>query len=354
MKKLLLMGLLAFFASTAVYAQLNVSTQTVVTFLNENGMTKFTTEADFRAQDGISRGESAKFIAEYASSINYNGSYDGSCTFSDIAKYDYTLVPHIGTVCSLWLIKGSNGMYMPNKGLTQAEALTILMRSQTGFEDETWARRYQNYFNKAVQAWLVTNSEVDTVASTAITRWRLGLWIYMILNPDPMETDASDEESTLENILGDLFGDEDTENETDTSASVKTEATTDTEILVQPRTIGATMNVYEEGQERRDGFQPFTKSQLANALANDINVVLYFSADRCPSCQLLTKSLEADQFAFPKDLLVLSIDFDEQTDLVSEYGVVRQHTLIFLNSDGQEDMRTVWTAYTLADIEAEL
>jgi hypothetical protein len=89
-----------------VFAQTNISIQTVVTFLNENGMTKFTSETDFRAQDGISRGESAKFIAAYASWINYIGTYDGSCTFSDIADYDYTLVSHIDTVCELGLIKG--------------------------------------------------------------------------------------------------------------------------------------------------------------------------------------------------------------------------------------------------------
>jgi thiol-disulfide isomerase/thioredoxin len=128
----------------------------------------------------------------------------------------------------------------------------------------------------------------------------------------------------------------------------------ESDILVQPRTIGATMNVYEDWEERRDWFQPYTRSQLTNALENDVNVVLYFSADRCPSCQLLTKSLEADQFAFPDDLLVLSIDFDEQKDLVSEYGIVRQHTLIFLDSNGDEDKRAVWTTYTLADVEAEL
>lgn len=41
-------------------------------------------------------------------------------------------------------------MYMPNNTLTEAEALTILARSQTGFEDETGARWYEGYFQKAV------------------------------------------------------------------------------------------------------------------------------------------------------------------------------------------------------------
>jgi thiol-disulfide isomerase/thioredoxin len=114
------------------------------------------------------------------------------------------------------------------------------------------------------------------------------------------------------------------------------------------------MNVYEEGDVRRDGFQPYSRSQFQNALNAWVTVVLYFSADRCPTCQLLTTALEADQFAFPDDLLVLSIDFDTQTDLVAEYGVARQHTLIVLDAEGDEKSRSVWTVYTLAELEAEV
>lgn len=154
-----------------------------------------------------------------------------------------------------------------------------------------------------------------------------------------MGDDMLDDEDTLESLLSDIFSD-DEETETPPSAD-------------STRTIGATMNVYDSGSERRDGFVPYATSALQNALNTDTQVVLYFSADWCPTCQALTTSLEADQFAFPDDLLVLTIDFDEQTDLVTQYGVARQHTLIYLDSNGGEAKRTVATAYTLEDIEQE-
>lgn len=166
----------------------------------------------------------------------------------------------------------------------------------------------------------------------------------MIMNQDMMNTDMNDDDTTLEGILNDIFGDDMLEDDTTVSSSSPAPA----------RTVGATMNVYEEGQTRHDGFQPFTKSQLQNALNADMNVVLYFSADRCPNCKLLTTSLEADQFAFPDDLLVLMIDFDEQTDLVTQYGVTSQHTLVFLDSEGNTVKKETGTIYTLADIEAEI
>lgn len=335
---------------TPTFAQ-TVSTSTVVDFLYENGMTKFDTVVDFRPEAAIMRGEAAKFMNEFAKAINYAWSYAGSCTFTDIATYDYTLTPHIADVCELGLIKWSQGQYRPNATLTEAEALTILGRSQTGFEDETGARWYQGYFQKALSNWLVSNSEIDSVATTPITRWRLGLWIYMTMNPS-MNTGGeitNDDDQTLESIINDIFGDDTEEEWTITS----TEPTQPQETELAQRTIWATMNITEEGQTRRDGFQPYTNSQLQNALNNGVTVVLYFSADRCPSCQLLTTSLEADQFAFPEDLLVLTIDFDDQTDLVTQYWVARQHTLISLNSEWNEESRSVGTIYTLADVESE-
>lgn len=59
---------------TPTFAQ-TISTSTVVDFLFENGMTKFETVVDFRANDFITRGESAKFVGEYAVAIDFDASY---------------------------------------------------------------------------------------------------------------------------------------------------------------------------------------------------------------------------------------------------------------------------------------
>ena len=51
------------------------------------------------------------------------------------------------------------------------------------------------------------------------------------------------------------------------------------------------------------------------------DVVLFFAADWCPTCQEATKNLEADPAAIPAGLAIVRVDYDNSDELKQKYGV---------------------------------
>lgn len=66
------------------------------------------------------------------------------------------------------------------------------------------------------------------------------------------------------------------------------------------------------------------------------DVVLFFNASWCPTCQNTVKSLDAAKADFPSGLTVVSVDYDTATDLKKQYGVTTQHTFVQIDPDGAE------------------
>ena len=64
------------------------------------------------------------------------------------------------------------------------------------------------------------------------------------------------------------------------------------------------------------------------------DVVLFFNASWCPTCQASVRSLDAD--GVPAGLTVVSVDYDRATDLKRQYGVTVQHTYVQVDQDGTE------------------
>ena len=64
------------------------------------------------------------------------------------------------------------------------------------------------------------------------------------------------------------------------------------------------------------------------------DVVLFFSASWCPTCQASVESLDAD--GVPDGLTVVKVDFDQANDLKKEYGVTVQHTYVQVDESGDE------------------
>jgi thiol-disulfide isomerase/thioredoxin len=61
-------------------------------------------------------------------------------------------------------------------------------------------------------------------------------------------------------------------------------------------------------------------------------VVLFFHADWCPSCRATDAALVED--GVPEGLTVVQVDFDTETELRQEHGVVQQHTFVHVDADG--------------------
>ena len=146
----------------------------------DNGLTMYSSPQDFRPTDKITRGETAKFVSKYAEVI-WLSKKNNSCEFIDIDWYDATLVPHIIESCMYGLLKWSNGSFKPSNTITEAEAMTLIIRSYEWMQDETTSPWYLNYFTKAKWLWFLNDADtLESVWSTAISRERLGTWFYAL------------------------------------------------------------------------------------------------------------------------------------------------------------------------------
>ncbi len=201
-KILTIAGLAAVCMSTVVWAQ---SFTTVYDWMFSNGLTTMS-ETGFRPNDQVTRGEISKFFTKFAEVKGLEKTKTASeCQFNDVAGYDSTLVPTIIEACEYGLVKGSNGSYFPNKSLTEAEALTVVVRSLLGFQDETGTPWWTEYYNAG--KWLgILDNETLWGIDTPATRETVGTWLYRaaLVDPATIENQGSDE---LESILEEIFGD---------------------------------------------------------------------------------------------------------------------------------------------------
>ena len=77
------------------------------------------------------------------------------------------------------------------------------------------------------------------------------------------------------------------------------------------------------------------------------DVVLFFAADWCPTCQTTTENLEADPAAIPAGLAIVRVDYDNSDELKKQYGVTTQHTFVQVDAEGNEVAK--WTGSLTAD-----
>lgn len=253
----------------------------VLPWMTSNGLTKFSTTAEFRGQDSIVRGEAAKFVASFGVLKNLPETFS-ACTFSDLDWYDSTLTPHIMNACKLWLLKWGNGKFSPNATLTEAQALAIVIRSVDGIQDETMSPWYKAYFTKAQELGLITNETLTSVNTTQVTRAKLWTRFYL-----------STEEG-MKMIDNDIM-------KADT-------------MMKKPWM-----------------YTDYSENAVKTALAEGKKVVLFFHASRCPSCVGADKDLLAA--TLPDNSVVFKVNYDSSTDLKATYGVTTQHTFVFLDKD---------------------
>jgi thiol-disulfide isomerase/thioredoxin len=67
------------------------------------------------------------------------------------------------------------------------------------------------------------------------------------------------------------------------------------------------------------------------------NVVLFFNASWCPTCQQAVSNLDAE--GVPPGLTVVSLDYDSASDLKQEYGVTVQHTFVQVDESGAQQAK---------------
>lgn len=85
-------------------------------------------------------------------------------------------------------------------------------------------------------------------------------------------------------------------------------------------------------------YQNYNESKLA--LADSEKVILFFSADWCSTCRGLDRDINKKLGKIPSDINILKINYDRSRVLRQKYGVVIQHTLVQVDSNG--DMIGKW------------
>lgn len=84
--------------------------------------------------------------------------------------------------------------------------------------------------------------------------------------------------------------------------------------------------------------------------AREGRVVLFFNASWCETCSGFEDELK--QFALPENVLLLSVDFDQNQDLRKKYGVALQHT--FIEVDGEGNVLKRWSGGGIEKFKKEL
>ncbi len=150
--------------------------------MNEHGLTKFTTETEFMESQGRRRDEAAKFFVQYAKLLGKTTYIKTAkqCSFSDINDSWPDLKDIVVESCRLGLFQGSKGKFNPKNQLTNAEAITVLVRLLAWIQSEIWVgHRATNYYTKANELGILQNVEMNIKESVA-TRGNVGVIIYNV------------------------------------------------------------------------------------------------------------------------------------------------------------------------------
>lgn len=84
----------------------------------------------------------------------------------------------------------------------------------------------------------------------------------------------------------------------------------------------------------------------------DSKVVLFFNAKWCPACKAIVGDLTADPNRIPEGTTVVSVDYDDHTDLRQQYKVTTQHTFVAVD-DKQQEIRK-WSSTSTDALLKEL
>ncbi|MCA9364029.1 thioredoxin family protein [Candidatus Kaiserbacteria bacterium] len=98
-------------------------------------------------------------------------------------------------------------------------------------------------------------------------------------------------------------------------------------------------SVMESDAMHTGSYEAYSPEKLGGAENGD--VVLFFRAGWCPTCQAVDADIRAHLDDIPSDLTILDVNYDDSDDLKRKYGVVYQHT--FVQVDAAGNMLKKWS-----------
>lgn len=70
------------------------------------------------------------------------------------------------------------------------------------------------------------------------------------------------------------------------------------------------------------------------AISEADHIILFFHATWCPSCVALDRNINANLASIPSGVEIYKLDYDSETELKQQYGIIRQHSVVEISADG--------------------
>lgn len=83
-------------------------------------------------------------------------------------------------------------------------------------------------------------------------------------------------------------------------------------------------------------FIDYENYQSVPGMYNDGKIVYFFNAKWCPTCKALTTDIVENGNDIPAGVTIVSVDYDDYTELKQQYGVTYQHTLVQVDAVGNQ------------------
>jgi thiol-disulfide isomerase/thioredoxin len=105
---------------------------------------------------------------------------------------------------------------------------------------------------------------------------------------------------------------------------------------IQPEQTEDTQEIENSEDEKLSEAQYVAYSEDALQEYQGQNKIIFFHAAWCTTCRALNAELEESISELPAGTVVLKADYDSETDLRQKYGVNLQHTLVFVDDEGNQ------------------
>ena len=151
-----------------------------ISWMYNNGLTIHNNKTDFNADRWLRRDEAAKFFVNFAKQQDKTTyiKTTSQCAFSDINDSWSDLKDVVVESCRLGLFQGSKGKFSPKSQLTNAQAITVLVRLLAWNQSEVGlSHRANNYYTKANELGVLASVSMNSKDSIA-TRGNVGVIIW--------------------------------------------------------------------------------------------------------------------------------------------------------------------------------
>ncbi|MCF7835306.1 hypothetical protein K9M48_04685 [Candidatus Gracilibacteria bacterium] len=148
-----------------------------------NGLTRYNNKTEYRPYDFITREEAAKMIGQAYIIFGYSQEAKNlACTFQDSNIMNPELIPYINNTCQRGILKGANGIFMPQDTMTKPQIMAVLLRMfEQKSSNESQIPRRNEYYVKGKAIGLTKESDINNF-DKPVNRYEVALLIYRLQN----------------------------------------------------------------------------------------------------------------------------------------------------------------------------